>query len=490
MAEFEQRMLPRLPLVVKQGLDEAAARAMADGLVRSHIDARVVADDGVLAVFERAGSTRGPVPLAGLGEFILNGERYRRQGDREWSVWVEPVSTAVEEPVVEDRVEVPVGLVLEPMTPAVEPDASEPGIWIARQGEPHGPYPASTIRHWLKDGSISLDTLAWRSGLPAWVALAAVLGEPLPAGGSVPPPWAGGMEGFSAGPRHGSSPMDGRRAFPRPPALHWFVVALLSTVSFGLFIWVWVFVQSTWVKKIDRTSSATTLLLIALGTAFFGGVLAGGMGGTAGASVQSLFSLAAGILMIIASFLMANSVASEAKRLGLDVGFGGITLFFFNVFYLQGTLTWLARWKDTGQTTPKPPKAVLWWLFAVPFVVAVAAAIAIPQYQGYVIRSQVAEGVTLAGELRTPVLTYRAQHGTFPADNAALGMKDPEAIHGRYTESVRVSAGTLYVTYGDQANIKIRGRSLSLSPVQRPDGVTWQCASNDIPMAYLPPLCR
>jgi hypothetical protein len=163
---------------------------------------------------------------------------------------------------------------------------------------------------------------------------------------------------------------------PKPPSLHWFVVALLSVVTLGIFAWVWFFVQASWIKKIDRHSSARTMFMAALGLA-----LAGGFFAVATRGLGNLLTLASVILVVVATFSMANSVRQLGKRLALPVRFGNLTLFIFQSWYLQGTLTWLARWKETGQAAPEPPKAALWLVMAVPFALAILAAIAIPGFE-------------------------------------------------------------------------------------------------------------
>ena len=56
----------------------------------------------------------------------------------------------------------------------------------------------------------------------------------------------------------------GRALFPRPPSLHWALVFLFTLLTFGIFGWVWYFIQSSWVKKIDKRSNATVYFICAL----------------------------------------------------------------------------------------------------------------------------------------------------------------------------------------------------------------------------------
>ena len=50
-------------------------------------------------------------------------------------------------------------------------------------------------------------------------------------------------------------------------------------------------------------------------------------------------------------------------------------------------------------------------------IIGILAAVAIPQYQNYVARAQVAEGLALASGAKTAVAEYRTTTGEWPEDN-------------------------------------------------------------------------
>jgi Tfp pilus assembly major pilin PilA len=297
-----------------------------------------------------------------------------------------------------------------------------------------------------------------------------------------PPPFQ------SAGAPYGASAPQGDRAsFPRPPSMHWFLVFLLGLMTIGIFTWVWMFVQSSWVKKIDRSSSAREL--------FVAGVVLTIVGAFAGPAFKApmlggLLTIAACIVVIVGCFSVARSLREEGARRGLPVEISGITLFFFQVFYLQGQFTWLARWKDTGQTVPKAPTGVFWLLMIFPFVLGILAAIAIPAYNSYLTRVQVSEGVVLADRAKTAVAEFYTSHGQMPVNNMAAGLALPDDIHGKYTASVTVDNGTIVVIYANDANRNIHNDSLRLTPWVSGSQVNWRCGSDDIQKQYLPASCR
>jgi type IV pilus assembly protein PilA len=111
-------------------------------------------------------------------------------------------------------------------------------------------------------------------------------------------------------------------------------------------------------------------------------------------------------------------------------------------------------------------------------IIGILAAIAIPAYQDYVIRSQVTEGLNLAGDLKAAVAEQYAQDGDFALiDTTALGI-DASYKTGKYVESVSVGAGIITITYGGQANQKLldSGVILDLRPAANlNDDIVWFC---------------
>jgi len=53
-----------------------------------------------------------------------------------------------------------------------------------------------------------------------------------------------------------------------PPGLHWIVVLILSVVTLGIFADIWLLVQAWWARKIDPSSKALWLLILAWAFAF------------------------------------------------------------------------------------------------------------------------------------------------------------------------------------------------------------------------------
>jgi type IV pilus assembly protein PilA len=145
-------------------------------------------------------------------------------------------------------------------------------------------------------------------------------------------------------------------------------------------------------------------------------------------------------------------------------------------------------------------------------IIGILAAIAIPAYQNYTIRSQVTEGLYLADGWKASISEYYAQNGSFPSSSSTAGgtgtILVTGASVGKYVSAIAVSAGgDILVTYsGSQASSKITGLNLGLYPGVDANGdVIWICGtaatptgvsgvtittSTSIPPAYLPNSCH
>lgn len=132
-------------------------------------------------------------------------------------------------------------------------------------------------------------------------------------------------------------------------------------------------------------------------------------------------------------------------------------------------------------------------LMIVVAIIAILAAIAIPAYQDYLIRSQVSEGMVLAGGAKSAVWDYVSNNGTYPPNNTSAGLAKSTSIIGSYVSSVNVANGIIKVLYnGPKASTAITGSTqyLVLSPVNHVGSITWNCTPSTINPKYLPTACR
>ena len=157
-------------------------------------------------------------------------------------------------------------------------------------------------------------------------------------------------------------------------------------------------------------------------------------------------------------------------------------------------------------------------LMIVVAIIGILAAIALPAYQDYQIRTQVAEGTSISGGLKTAVADYFAASGAFPGSQLVAKCGDTATAaqclgslgtdnKGNYVSSVDVGAsGVITVTYGNKANGAIATKLLALTPaLDTASNITWLCGyfknplvspqqgaanSTTVDRKYLPNACK
>jgi type IV pilus assembly protein PilA len=141
-------------------------------------------------------------------------------------------------------------------------------------------------------------------------------------------------------------------------------------------------------------------------------------------------------------------------------------------------------------------------LMIVVAIIAILAAIAISQYQDYVIRSQVSEGSSLADGVKTAVGEFVNNYGRYPNatgrdnPNVSLGLALPASISGTYVGSVTTVGGVIAAHYSKtspyKANTAIDQLALLFSPVTHAGSISWTCkkGSTALKDKWLPASCR
>ncbi|HLQ85717.1 MAG TPA: pilin [Salinisphaeraceae bacterium] len=143
-------------------------------------------------------------------------------------------------------------------------------------------------------------------------------------------------------------------------------------------------------------------------------------------------------------------------------------------------------------------------LMIVVAIIGILAAIAIPQYQNYVARSQMSEAVTLASALKSDVTDAYMQLGKTTGLNSGVygipakaGTDSDDAI-GKYVQSLVVQNGTITATMKSQnVSTVIQDKSLILTPTEVEDEegnktgrLTWKCTSDSAIHKLVPENCR
>lgn len=140
-------------------------------------------------------------------------------------------------------------------------------------------------------------------------------------------------------------------------------------------------------------------------------------------------------------------------------------------------------------------------LMIVVAIIAILAAIAISQYQDYVIRSQVSEGSALADGTKTAVAEFYQNRGRFPATNESAGLSAEGEIKGEYVSAIDVSAGgtpgVIGAAYaGPKAHNKLSSVApttdlgLQFSAVTNEGSIEWHCISGAVLQKWCPSSCE
>ena len=132
-------------------------------------------------------------------------------------------------------------------------------------------------------------------------------------------------------------------------------------------------------------------------------------------------------------------------------------------------------------------------LMIVVAIIGILAAVAIPAYQDYIARAQVAEAINLAGALKTNVTEAYTQEGTLAGlSSGAKGLPDALTAAGSYVAGLSISSGVVTATMKTAGISKgLLSGVLAYTPTENTttDGLDWACASTNIDQKYLPKSC-
>jgi type IV pilus assembly protein PilA len=147
-------------------------------------------------------------------------------------------------------------------------------------------------------------------------------------------------------------------------------------------------------------------------------------------------------------------------------------------------------------------------LMVVVAIMGIMATLAVPSYQDRIIRAQIKEALGLASFAQDGVQAFQRTHRKLPANNAEAGLPPADKIVGNYASQVRVEGGAIHLSFGNNANRNLAGKTLTLRPaivVAYPQvPITWVCGMagvptpmeaqgqnrTDLPLEFLPIDCR
>ncbi len=126
-------------------------------------------------------------------------------------------------------------------------------------------------------------------------------------------------------------------------------------------------------------------------------------------------------------------------------------------------------------------------------IIGILAAIALPAYQDYTVRSKVSEGLNMVGAAKLAVAETYDSTGGFVANNVSYGMPAAASISGTYVSTIAAAGQTITITYkatGVGGNPTANGGTIFIVATTNTGSVEWDCTTGTMPAKYRPANCR
>lgn len=246
--------------------------------------------------------------------------------------------------------------------------------YIRRDLNEYGPYTLADLQRYVAQGNVSPADLTRSEGMTDWVPVSQVIGN-IPAGVPAGSGTVYGMPGAPGTPSYGTASVPqtgsaysgapgygaagGAPGMPVPPDFHWALV-LLITFFCGIFHLVWLFVENSFVRKLNRDDNSLLFLLSGMGVQIVAFVILVAVaiqrqGDTVGFTLVFWAMILGGAaLQIMSYFKMRETLVDYYNRVEpINLRLSGVMTFFFAVYYFQYHFSRIAQWKKTGYLTPQ-----------------------------------------------------------------------------------------------------------------------------------------
>jgi type IV pilus assembly protein PilA len=126
-------------------------------------------------------------------------------------------------------------------------------------------------------------------------------------------------------------------------------------------------------------------------------------------------------------------------------------------------------------------------LMIVVAIIGILAAIALPAYQDYTIRSKVSEGIHAAGSTKAALYSFYISEGSLPTA-AQVPVAPPAGA--KYVSNLSHVNGTVTVTFSNNMGGDANGDDLVFVPAVGATGITWDCTGGSLDAKYRPAECK
>jgi hypothetical protein len=241
--------------------------------------------------------------------------------------------------------------------------------YVLRNGQKYGPYTLADLQRYVGSGDVLPTDLAQSEGMQDWVPVSQVLGNigvaqppqpPVQNYGQTPGygPQGYAPQGYPPAGYGGYRPPGPPAAaaqYPDPPDLHWALVLVLGMC--GIFTLVWLFVISSYAKKIDPNSRGTLYYALGIGSLVLLYVFFGiGMSTSHRSEPPEALLVLMGVMYIATFVLMYmghyNIRASLENHFNtaepINLRLSGVMTFFFSIIYFQYHFNRINNWRRTG----------------------------------------------------------------------------------------------------------------------------------------------
>jgi uncharacterized RDD family membrane protein YckC/Tfp pilus assembly major pilin PilA len=407
-------------------------------------------------------------------------------------------------------------------------------LWLQWDGRVHGPVSEAYVRHSIDDGSLDGQVHGCIKGEHTWQPVATIFGSQPPPVRTDDVPAVASFTAKRTSDAYINMPEaatdSAAEVGPGMEAERNFYTVLPEHVA-GVYGGFWMRLAA---MLIDVVIIWVLLFAILMVVAFMQPLGGAGASGQLG---QKLYPMAMGIMLVLPwlYFALFESSAKQAtpgklalglrvtdengnrigflRALGRNLGRYVSSLIFYIGYMMAG---WTSRkqalhdlmastlvvrkngvetWRQGDEVGT--PASVPGWAIALIVIlgggfvmVPILAAIAIPAYQGYLVRAQATEAVVATEDARRVVAQYLLSHGSPPADNAEAGMSSPNEIHGHYVSSVEVLNGTIVASFGSQATQVLQNKHMTFTPSVNDQRVQWSCSVVGVSVNDLPAACR